>query len=81
MRHKIISNASCTTNALAPIIKVLDQKLGIINGNMTTIHSITNDQNILDNSHKDLRRARAAFSSIVPTSTGAAKSIEFVLPN
>ena len=80
LRHKIISNASCTTNALAPIIKVLDQKLGIINGNMTTIHSITNDQNILDNSHKDLRRARAAFSSIVPTSTGAAKSIGLVLP-
>ncbi len=81
LSHKIISNASCTTNCLAPIVKVMDNQFGVVSGNMTTIHSVTNDQNILDNSHKDLRRARAAFKSIVPTSTGAAKAVGLVLPH
>lgn len=78
--HNIISNASCTTNCLAPFAKVLHEKFGIVKGLMTTIHSYTNDQNILDKSHKDLRRARACATSIVPTTTGAAKAVSKVLP-
>ncbi|GJN27389.1 hypothetical protein PR202_gb15409 [Eleusine coracana subsp. coracana] len=77
----IISNASCTTNCLAPFVKVLDQKFGIIKGTMTTTHSYTGDQRLLDASHRDLRRARAAALNIVPTSTGAAKAVALVLPN
>ncbi|KAI4342183.1 hypothetical protein MLD38_026834 [Melastoma candidum] len=76
----IISNASCTTNCLAPFVKVLDQKFGIIKGTMTTTHSYTGDQRLLDASHRDLRRARAAALNIVPTSTGAAKAVALVLP-
>lgn len=79
-KHKYISNASCTTNCLAPLAKVLNDKFGIEHGVMTTIHSYTNDQNILDASHKDLRRARAAALSMIPTTTGAAKAIGLVLP-
>ncbi|MBZ0157435.1 MAG: type I glyceraldehyde-3-phosphate dehydrogenase [Alphaproteobacteria bacterium] len=79
-KHKIISNASCTTNCLAPVAKVLHKEFGIIRGLMTTIHSYTNDQRILDLPHKDLRRARAAALSMIPTSTGAAKAIGLVLP-
>ncbi|WP_138207724.1 type I glyceraldehyde-3-phosphate dehydrogenase [Haloimpatiens lingqiaonensis] len=78
--HHIISNASCTTNCLAPVAKVLDEKFGIVKGLMTTIHSYTNDQRILDKTHKDLRRARAAGESIIPTTTGAAKAVAKVLP-
>jgi len=78
--HTIISNASCTTNSLAPPCKVLHEKFGIVKGIMTTIHSYTNDQRILDLIHKDLRRARAAASNIIPTSTGAAKAIGLVIP-
>lgn len=78
--HDIVSNASCTTNCLAPVAKVLHQKLGIKNGLMTTIHSYTNDQKILDLPHKDLRRARAAGLSMIPTTTGAAKAVSLVLP-
>lgn len=78
--HQIVSNASCTTNCLAPIAKVLSDNFGIENGYMTTIHAYTNDQNILDNRHKDLRRARSAAQSMVPTSTGAAKAVGLVLP-
>lgn len=78
--HHIISNASCTTNCLAPVALILDQKYGIENGMMTTIHSYTNDQNILDLPHKDLRRARAAAMSMIPTTTGAAKAVSLVLP-
>jgi len=77
---KIISNASCTTNGLAPFVKVMDQKFGIVKGIMNTIHSYTGDQRILDASHRDLRRARAAALNIVPTSTGAAKAVALVLP-
>jgi glyceraldehyde-3-phosphate dehydrogenase (NADP+) (phosphorylating) len=77
----IISNASCTTNCLAPFVKVLDQKFGIIKGTMTTTHSYTGDQRLLDASHRDLRRARAAALNIVPTSTGAAKAVALVLPS
>lgn len=80
-QHKIISNASCTTNCLAPIAKVIDQKFGIKRGFMTTIHSYTNDQRILDLPHKDLRRTRAAAISMIPTSTGAARAVGLVLPN
>jgi len=80
-KHNIISNASCTTNCLAPVAKVLDESYGIESGFMTTIHSYTNDQNLLDLMHRDLRRARAAAINIVPTSTGAAKAIGLVLPN
>lgn len=80
-KHKIISNASCTTNCLAPIAKVVDQKFKIKRGLMTTIHSYTNDQRILDLPHKDLRRARAAAVSMIPTTTGAAKAVGLVLPN
>ena len=78
--HNIISNASCTTNCLAPVAKVLDEKFGIENGLMTTIHAYTNDQNNIDNPHKDLRRARGCGQSIIPTSTGAAKALALVLP-
>lgn len=78
--HQIISNASCTTNCLAPVAKVIDQKFGIVQGMMTTVHSYTNDQRNLDNPHKDLRRARACASSIIPTSTGAARAVALVLP-
>ena len=78
--HQIVSNASCTTNCLAPIAKVMSDNFGIENGYMTTIHAYTGDQNILDNRHKDLRRARAAGQSMVPTSTGAAKAVGLVLP-
>ena len=79
-RHHIISNASCTTNCLAPVVKVLSDSFGIEQGLMTTVHAYTNDQRILDLPHKDLRRARAAGLSIIPTSTGAAKAIGLVLP-
>ena len=78
--HKIISNASCTTNCLAPVAKVLNDAFGIESGLMTTIHSYTNDQQVLDAAHKDLRRARAAGLSMIPTSTGAAKALGLVLP-
>ena len=80
-KHNIISNASCTTNCLAPIAKVLDETFGIIKGTMTTTHSYTGDQRLLDASHRDLRRARAAALNIVPTTTGAAKAVALVLPN
>lgn len=79
-QHHIISNASCTTNCLAPVAKVLDAKFGIERGLMTTIHSYTNDQRILDRDHKDFRRARAAACSMIPTTTGAAKAVALVLP-
>jgi glyceraldehyde 3-phosphate dehydrogenase len=79
-QHKIISNASCTTNCLAPVAKVLHKEFGIIRGLMTTVHSYTNDQRILDLPHKDLRRARAAALSMIPTTTGAAKAVGLVLP-
>jgi glyceraldehyde-3-phosphate dehydrogenase (NAD(P)) len=79
-KHFIISNASCTTNCLAPFAKVLNDNFGIIKGTMTTTHSYTGDQRLLDASHRDLRRARAAAMNIVPTSTGAAKAVALVLP-
>jgi glyceraldehyde 3-phosphate dehydrogenase len=79
-KHNIISNASCTTNGLAPIVKVLVDNFGIKKGLMTTVHSYTNDQRILDLPHKDLRRARAAAINIIPTSTGAAKALKEVIP-
>ncbi|ANU19124.1 type I glyceraldehyde-3-phosphate dehydrogenase [Planococcus plakortidis] len=79
-KHDIISNASCTTNCLAPVAKVLNDAFGIENGLMTTVHAYTNDQKNLDNPHKDLRRARACAQSIIPTSTGAAKALSLVLP-
>jgi glyceraldehyde 3-phosphate dehydrogenase len=79
-KHQIISNASCTTNCLAPLAKVIHQKFGIKKGWMTTIHSYTNDQNLLDLPHKDLRRARAAAMSMIPTTTGAASAIGEVIP-
>ncbi|MDE3165383.1 MAG: type I glyceraldehyde-3-phosphate dehydrogenase, partial [Acidobacteriota bacterium] len=79
-KHKIISNASCTTNCLAPVVKVLHESFGILKGSMTTIHSYTNDQNVLDFPHKDLRRARAAALNMIPTTTGAAKAIGLVMP-
>lgn len=78
--HNIISNASCTTNCLAPVAKVIDAKFGIENGMMTTVHAYTNDQQVLDKTHKDLRRARACAGSIIPTTTGAAKAVSLVLP-
>ncbi len=78
--HTVISNASCTTNCLAPFAKVLDEKFGIVKGMMTTVHSYTNDQQVLDLPHKDLRRARAAAENIIPTTTGAAKAVSLVLP-
>ena len=79
-KHQIISNASCTTNCLAPLAKVIHQKFGIKKGWMTTIHSYTNDQNLLDLPHKDMRRARAAALSMIPTTTGAASAVGEVLP-
>jgi len=79
-KHRIISNASCTTNCLAPVVKVLQDSFGIQKGSMTTIHSYTNDQNVLDFPHKDLRRARAAALNMIPTTTGAAKAIGLVMP-
>ncbi|NLO89401.1 MAG: type I glyceraldehyde-3-phosphate dehydrogenase [Clostridia bacterium] len=79
-KHHVISNASCTTNCLAPVAKVLDEEFGIERGLMTTVHAYTNDQRILDQAHKDLRRARAAAESIIPTTTGAAKAVALVLP-
>jgi glyceraldehyde 3-phosphate dehydrogenase len=79
-KHHVVSNASCTTNCLAPFSKVLHEKFKILSGSMTTIHSYTNDQNVLDFPHKDLRRARAAAINMIPTSTGAAKAIGLVLP-
>lgn len=79
-KHNIISNASCTTNCLGPVVKVLHEKFGIEKGSMTTIHSYTNDQNVLDFPHKDLRRARAAALNMIPTTTGAAKAIGLVMP-
>jgi glyceraldehyde 3-phosphate dehydrogenase len=79
-KHFIVSNASCTTNCLAPVAKVLHETFGIEHGLMTTVHAVTNDQRILDLPHKDLRRARAAFESMIPTTTGAAKAVGLVLP-
>ena len=79
-KHNVISNGSCTTNCLAPLAMVLDENLGIESGFMTTIHSYTGDQRTVDQSHKDLRRARAAAESMIPTSTGAAKALSLVLP-
>ncbi len=80
-KHQVVSNASCTTNCLAPLAKVLDESFGIRCGVMTTVHSYTNDQVVLDFAHKDLRRARAAAVSMIPSTTGAAKAIGLVLPN
>src|SRR5690606_2994875 len=80
-QHHVISNASCTTNCLAPVAKVLHEKFGIREGLMTTVHAYTSDQRLLDAPHKDLRRARAAALSIVPTTTGAAKAVSLVLPD
>ena len=80
-KHTFVSNASCTTNCLAPLAKVLDETFGIESGTMMTIHSYTNDQRILDSSHSDLRRARSAAVSMIPTTTGAAKAVGLVLPN
>ena len=79
-QHRIISNASCTTNCLAPVAKVLHEGIGIRHGQMTTVHAYTSDQRLLDAPHKDFRRARAAAANLVPTSTGAAKAIGLVLP-
>jgi glyceraldehyde 3-phosphate dehydrogenase len=81
LKHHVISNASCTTNCLAPIVKVIHDEFKIASGTMTTIHSYTNDQVILDFPHKDLRRARAAALSMIPTSTGAAKALKLVIPD
>jgi glyceraldehyde 3-phosphate dehydrogenase len=78
--HSILSNASCTTNCVAPLMKVLEDQFGIISGMMTTIHSYTNDQQVLDKRHKDMRRARAAGTNIIPTTTGAAKAVGQVIP-
>lgn len=80
-KHFVISNASCTTNCLAPLVKVLDDSFGVIRGTMLTVHSYTNDQRILDLPHKDLRRARAAALSMIPTTTGAAKAVGEVIPH
>jgi len=80
-KHRIVSNASCTTNCFVPMIKVLDDTFGVEKGLMTTVHAYTNDQNLLDFVHKDLRRARAAANNIVPSSTGAARATSLVLPN
>jgi glyceraldehyde 3-phosphate dehydrogenase len=80
-KHLIVSNASCTTNCLAPLVKVLDDNFGILRGTMLTVHSYTNDQQLLDLPHKDLRRARAAALSQIPTTTGAAKAVGLVLPH
>lgn len=81
LKSKIISNASCTTNNVAPMVKILDENWGVKEGYITTIHSMTGDQNLHDAPHKDLRRARAASSSIIPTSTGAAKAITYIFPH
>jgi glyceraldehyde 3-phosphate dehydrogenase len=80
-KHHVISNASCTTNCLAPLVKVLDDSFGVLRGTMLTVHSYTNDQRILDLPHKDLRRARAAALSMIPTTTGAAKAVGEVIPH
>ena len=80
-KHQIVSNASCTTNCLAPLVKVLDDHFEVVRGTMLTVHSYTNDQQLLDLSHKDLRRARAAALSMIPTTTGAAKAVGLVLPH
>ena len=80
-KENVVSNASCTTNCLAPVVKVINDNFGIIKGTMTTTHSYTGDQRILDASHRDLRRARAAAVNIVPTSTGAAKAVALVIPD
>ncbi|NLG68478.1 MAG: type I glyceraldehyde-3-phosphate dehydrogenase [Firmicutes bacterium] len=80
-QHHLVSNASCTTNCLAPVAKVLDERFGIVRGTMTTVHSFTNDQRVLDLPHKDLRRARAASLNIIPTTTGAAQAVGLVLPH
>ncbi|HEV1996436.1 MAG TPA: type I glyceraldehyde-3-phosphate dehydrogenase [Candidatus Acidoferrum sp.] len=80
LKHHVVSNASCTTNCLAPVAKVLLESFGIVSGTMTTIHSYTNDQKLLDLPHKDLRRARAAAVSMIPSSTGAAKALHLVIP-
>jgi glyceraldehyde 3-phosphate dehydrogenase len=79
-KHRIISNGSCTTNCIAPVVKVLHQKFGIVHGLMTTIHAYTNDQKILDVFHNDLRRARSAATNIIPTTTGAARTVTVVIP-
>ena len=79
-RHRIVSNASCTTNCFAPMVKVLHDSFGVQHGLMSTIHSYTNDQKILDQVHEDLRRARAAAANIIPTSTGAARAVGLVIP-
>jgi glyceraldehyde 3-phosphate dehydrogenase len=79
-KHNVVSNASCTTNCLAPVAKIMHDNFGIVHGTMTTIHSYTNDQKLLDLPHKDLRRSRAAAISMIPTSTGAAKALHLVLP-
>ncbi|MGX7949183.1 type I glyceraldehyde-3-phosphate dehydrogenase [Oleidesulfovibrio alaskensis] len=79
-KHRIISNASCTTNCLAPVVKVMHESFGIQKGVMTTVHSYTNDQRILDQPHRDMRRARAAACNMIPTSTGAAKAVALVIP-
>jgi glyceraldehyde 3-phosphate dehydrogenase len=79
--EKVLSNASCTTNCLAPMVKILDEAFGLERAYMTTVHAYTNDQNILDLPHKDLRRARAAGVNIIPTTTGAAKAVGLVLPH
>ena len=79
-KHKVISNASCTTNSLAPVVKVMHENFGIVSGIMTTVHSYTNDQVLLDFPHKDLRRARSATLSMIPSSTGAAKALRLVIP-
>lgn len=78
--HHVVSNASCTTNCLAPVAKVLDERFGIVKGLMTTVHAVTNDQQVLDMPHRDLRRGRAASMSIIPTTTGAARAVALVLP-
>ncbi len=80
-KHTVVSNASCTTNCLAPLVKVIDDAFGVVRGTMLTVHSYTNDQQILDLPHKDLRRARAGALSMIPTSTGAAKAVGLVLPH
>jgi len=79
-KHHVLSNASCTTNCLAPVVKVLHERFGLVSGIMTTVHSYTNDQRLLDLPHKDLRRARAAALSMIPTTTGAAIAVTRVLP-
>src|SRR6185503_4238244 len=80
-KHNIVSNASCTTNCLAPLVKVLDDRFGVVRGTMLTVHSYTNDQQLLDLAHKDPRRARAAALSQIPTTTGAAKAVTLVIPH